>query len=247
MPSDIDLLEMELRTIWRVDAGGRLVERELQAGLPLAVVATARTGWRVAFAAAVPDETARALRDAVRAGPHSTDPATRPAYIDRCNELLATSVGQVELTSGPSFRVPPGLSPPATAAVIRSGSGQAYAIEEMRPQASGWTADEWQALARGDLGPWAAVAEGARVVSICHCSRLTEEAAEAGTWTEPAYRGRGYAAAATAAWASLMAPMRRHLFYSTSADNASSQAVATRLGLPLIGWTWRLSAASTGA
>ncbi|MFG1701639.1 GNAT family N-acetyltransferase [Nonomuraea sp. M3C6] len=62
---------------------------------------------------------------------------------------------------------------------------------------------------------------------------------EAGTWTSPAFRGRGYAATATAAWADLFSGTR--LFYSTSADNHSSQRVAARLGLRNIGWLWKLT------
>ena len=84
--------------------------------------------------------------------------------------------------------------------------------------------------------------DGDRVVSNCHTPRFNDRGAEAGTWTDPDYRGRGYAAATTAAWASLMAHSDRHLFYSTSADNISSQRVAERLSLPLIGWMWQLRA-----
>lgn len=155
--------------------------------------------------------------------------------------MLEASLGDVELASGPSYRVPPGLTFDAAATVWRSDGADANAIAGMRPGDSGWTEDEWQALARGDLGPWAMAVEDRRVVSICHCSRLTTDAAEAGTWTDPSYRGRGHAAATTAAWAALMAASGRHLFYSTSADNTSSQRVAERLALPLIGWTWKLS------
>ena len=84
-----------------------------------------------------------------------------------------------------------------------------------------------------------------RVVSLCHSARLTDRGAEAGTWTDPDYRGRGYAAAATAAWGSLLASSGRTLFYSTSSDNLSSQRVAERLELPLIGWMWKIAPAAS--
>ncbi|HXH82691.1 MAG TPA: GNAT family N-acetyltransferase [Candidatus Tectomicrobia bacterium] len=241
MLSDIELLEIELRTIWAVDAGGRLIARERQVGVPCAVIATARSGWRIAYSAAVPEQVARELGAVVSAGPHASDPAVPPAYIARCRALLAASLGDIELASGPSYRLPVDVSFPSAATVWRSDGPHASAITDMRPGDSGWTEDEWRALARGDLGPWAMAVEDGRVVSICHCSRLTAEAAEAGTWTDPSYRGRGYAAATTAAWAALMAASGRHLFYSTSVDNTSSQRVAGRLALPLIGWTWQLS------
>ncbi|MFC5826580.1 GNAT family N-acetyltransferase [Nonomuraea insulae] len=83
------------------------------------------------------------------------------------------------------------------------------------------------------------LAGGRQVVAICHSARNTPAGAEAGTWTSPAYRGRGYAAITTAAWAELLPGIQ--LFYSTSADNHSSQRVAARLGLRGIGWLWKLT------
>lgn len=85
------------------------------------------------------------------------------------------------------------------------------------------------------------VVDDGRVVSMCHTPRISSAGAEAGTWTDPKFRGRGYAAAATAAWADLLAATSPFLFYSTTADNRSSQRVAERLGLRQIGWLWKLS------
>jgi predicted GNAT family acetyltransferase len=86
--------------------------------------------------------------------------------------------------------------------------------------------------------------EGDQVVSICHTPRaMTTRAAECGVWTDPAWRGRGRAAAVTAAWADVLRPSGRRLFYSTDAGNLSSQRVAARLGLRLLGWLWRVAEA----
>jgi RimJ/RimL family protein N-acetyltransferase len=82
-------------------------------------------------------------------------------------------------------------------------------------------------------------------VSICHTpGPLTPRGAECGVWTQPGFRGRGYATATAtaAAWAASLRPTGRILFYSTDADNRSSQRVAERLQLRPIGWTWRLRA-----
>jgi RimJ/RimL family protein N-acetyltransferase len=87
------------------------------------------------------------------------------------------------------------------------------------------------------------VRDGDRVVSIGHTPRpLTPRSAECGVWTDPDFRGRGYAAATAAAWAALVRPTGRELFYSTDADNHSSRRVAERLRLRPIGWTWQLHA-----
>ncbi|MGI5488566.1 hypothetical protein [Microtetraspora malaysiensis] len=50
-----------------------------------------------------------------------------------------------------------------------------------------------------------------------------------------------YAAATTAAWADLLSADCPRLFYSTSADNLSSQRVAERLGLRGIGRLWKFT------
>jgi RimJ/RimL family protein N-acetyltransferase len=89
------------------------------------------------------------------------------------------------------------------------------------------------------------ILDGGCAVSICHTPGLVRtHAAECGVWTQPAFRGRGYAAAVTSEWAAIMRSSGRYLFYSTDSDNASSQRVAERLRLRLIGWTWCLAPAS---
>ncbi len=155
--------------------------------------------------------------------------------------MLTRAVGAVEPQSGPCYVVPPGTSFESEAALLRSDDEHKERLHAQDLERLDWTAEEWRQLIAGDLGQWAFVMNGDRVVSMCHTARLTERGAEAGTWTDPDYRGQGHAAAATAAWASLFPPSGRHLFYSTSADNVSSQRVAERLGLPLIGWMWQLS------
>jgi RimJ/RimL family protein N-acetyltransferase len=104
----------------------------------------------------------------------------------------------------------------------------------------GWEPVEWDELLDGRLGPWAMAREGERVVSICHTPlAMTPSSAECGVWTDPAFRGRGYAAAVTAAWATLLRPTGRALFYSCDETNASSRRVAERLGLRSLGRVWR--------
>ncbi|GAA0911327.1 GNAT family N-acetyltransferase [Nonomuraea longicatena] len=112
-------------------------------------------------------------------------------------------------------------------------------VRGLRP--GNWTAEEWAELLDGGAGaPWTMVVEDGQVVSICHTPRRTAAGAEAGTWTAPGHRGRGHAAATTVAWARILAPDCPLLFYSTSADNRSSQRVAERLGLRPLGRLWRV-------
>ena len=82
--------------------------------------------------------------------------------------------------------------------------------------------------------PWCiAIADG-KVASIAFAARLADKGAEVGVYTFPSFRGRGYAAA-VAGWASVPELRDRTLFYGTSETNTSSQRVAERLGLPMLG------------
>jgi RimJ/RimL family protein N-acetyltransferase len=112
------------------------------------------------------------------------------------------------------------------------------ALQQSNP--GNWEAVEWDELLAGKLGPWAIAVDGERVASICHTPRpMTARATECGVWSHPEFRGRGHAAAVTAAWVELVRPSGRHLFYSTDENNRSSQRVAERLGLRLLGWMGR--------
>ncbi len=55
------------------------------------------------------------------------------------------------------------------------------------------------------------------------------------------YRGRGYAATVTAAWALAIRASGRIPLYSTSWDNTASLAVARKLGLIAYASDWSLS------
>jgi hypothetical protein len=85
--------------------------------------------------------------------------------------------------------------------------------------------------------PWCAALDGSDIAAVAFGAGLGPESAEVGVYTVPASRGRGFAAAATAGWASLPALQGRALFYGTSRTNVSSQRVAQRLGLRFLGST----------
>ena len=102
-------------------------------------------------------------------------------------------------------------------------------LGELRPQAW-WTTSEWGDLLTGRLGPWAVLADDDRVLALCHTPRLRRRAAEAGVWTHPEYRRRGYATLVTRAWARTCADEADVLFYSLLPDNQASRAVVARLG-----------------
>jgi len=170
--------------------------------------------------------------------PPALDPLAPPAIIDDCRDILLRSVGATSLlaNSGPSYLVTAGARFATGATIERSDTSPANSLRTARP--ANWEVDDWKALVEGGLGPWAMATDHGEVVSMCHTSLLSDYAAEAGTWTRPDHRGHGLAAAATAVWASILGPSGLRCFYSTSNSNHSSQAVARRLRLQLLGTLW---------
>lgn len=83
--------------------------------------------------------------------------------------------------------------------------------------------------------PWCIVCDGDSIASIAFTARRSEAGAEVGVVTTPLSRGRGFAAAAVSAWASLPAFSNLPLFYGTDSTNVSSQRVAERLQLARLG------------
>ncbi len=248
MATDLELLEIEIQTLWATDPRGRLVldkSRGWQGRkAPHLVIAVSNNGQVAAIGSEVPDALAAELQAAV-AGESPSPPATPPASIARCEQLLKDALGPVELSAAPAYVIPTDTAFNSTAEILRSDGDDAETLRSCAPERAGWNSDEWNLLLDGSLGSWAMATIAGQVISNCHSARLTHRGAEAGVWTDPDFRGQGHAAAVTAAWASLLAPSGRHLFYSTSADNLSSQRVAARLGLRLIGWRWQLSGPRT--
>lgn len=231
-PRNVELLQIEIATIWGADARGRI------GGPHYLAVGAAADGLVAAAASAVPDSLATELLRVVADDAATPTPGHPPASLARCRALLTSTLGDVAVSSGPSYLIPPELAIDVPATIVRSTDRDA----DLRAANPGnWEAAEWQGLLDGMLGPWAMALDGPRVVAICHTPAASESAVEAGVWTDPDFRGRGLAAAVTAEWAEVVRPTKKWIFYSTFADNLSSQRVAARLRLPLIGWLWKLT------
>ncbi|MFC7624179.1 GNAT family N-acetyltransferase [Microlunatus sp. GCM10028923] len=171
------------------------------------------------------------------ADPDRTEP---PAELLLIKERLDATAPTV-ITGCVSYLIDPGRSTPVPPelAVHRSTEPVPDALAAARPELQ-WEPAEWDDLLAGRLGPWTIGVTGGRIAAICHTPRDADGAAEAGIWTEPDHRGRGYAAMITAAWAEVAAPTRPLLFYSHLFDNAASRAVAGKLGARPLGRIWQL-------
>jgi predicted GNAT family acetyltransferase len=78
-------------------------------------------------------------------------------------------------------------------------------------------------------------------VAMCSTVRIPDRATEAGVYTEEPFRGHGYAAAVTAAWAIAIRASGRIPLYSTEWGNAASRRVASKLELIVYGSDFSIS------
>jgi predicted GNAT family acetyltransferase len=70
---------------------------------------------------------------------------------------------------------------------------------------------------------------------VCASVRIGPAAYEAGVQTLPAYRRKGHARSTVGAWIRAVRALGATPLYSTSSDNAASQAVAVSLGMARFG------------
>lgn len=241
--TNVELLRQEIDTQWTRGERGRLARVREPDGAPApdVVLGVADDGSCLAIGSEVDDRVADRLESSCRDGTPQPDPAQPPSVVSKAYDILRGSLGAVELSSGPCYVFPPSTSFASPAVIIRSADEDSSRVGDDSPPGLAWSRGGWRSLLAGERGPWAMASVDGRVVAVCHSARLFEAGAEAGVWTHPDFRGRGHAAAVSAAWASLVAASGREPFYSTSADNRSSQRVAARLGLRPIGWLWEVS------
>jgi hypothetical protein len=216
----------QLATLYVVDAAGRSTVTREPGGGPAPPFALARSASSSAFVihAGVPARIAAELARFAGDEPPITDLRTEPRHADRYRALLG---GAVE--SGPAFEFPEDIPEPADTQLVTDEA-------ELARHFRGWVPGE---IAAGRAPVTAVVADGAPV-SICFCARLGEAAAEAGVETALAYRGRGFATRATAAWALALRAAGVTPLYSTAWTNTASLAVASKLGLVMYGSNWHI-------
>ncbi|HEY3081773.1 MAG TPA: GNAT family N-acetyltransferase, partial [Chloroflexota bacterium] len=235
--TDLELLKIE--------AERSMDDRYRLSGTCGVKISSTRDGQLLFVGSEVPDTVVPALIDAVDRSSLAPAPDREPPALAACRAILEPACAPLSVDAGPTYLIEPHVRAERRTPIVRSDGFPRERLRHLNP--GNWEPDEWDDLLDGALGPWAmAVAEG-RVVSICHTPRsMTKQAAECGVWTHPDYRGRGYAAAVTATWADILRASGRCLFYCTDAQNFSSQRVAARLRLRLIGWTWNLARADPG-
>lgn len=184
----------------------------------------------------VPDDTARAVRERVAAGPGWVDVYEPPPWLPAIAERLGRDAPVTSTEFSLVYILPPS-EPASSVRIVRSdGEAGARLLARLRREglpphlvAAGFASldDFW--------APWCVAEEAGEIAAIAFAARLGAGGAEVGVYTFPGFRGRGLAAAVTAAWSGLPELADRTLFYSTLTTNRSSRRVAARLGLPWIG------------
>jgi GNAT superfamily N-acetyltransferase len=227
--SELELIELHARTLFTHDAAGRLVainERHPRPAARFFLGWTVRgVIWRVRHD--LPPELVARLGELVAAEPISDDLERLPSCLPAVRAALAMHGPIATDESGPEYCFPDGVDAATAAAASSAGAvavtaDNAHVLERWLP--------EWLPDVAGELPMMTVLVDG-DAVSICACARVPGRATHAGVETHPAFRGRGHAAMATAAWARAVRGRGIVPLYGTGWTNRASQRVAAKLGL----------------
>ncbi|MFZ3007342.1 MAG: hypothetical protein WA047_14340 [Phenylobacterium sp.] len=241
----MDLLKANVGSTFGISADGRIAFENEPTPLPgpRLFLSGCRAGNQVVLRHDVGASTARAVEDLVATEPPWFDAASDPACLGELIALMARETPVESVSRSMIYRLPPGLTFASETRILRSDTAEGR----------DWLATLAQAgmpphlLKAGFLGagdfwtPWCVALEGETIAAMGFAARIASCAADIGVYTFPGFRGRGLAAAVTAAWSSLPELADRPLFYTTLTTNLSSQRVAARLGLPAFGAGVRVS------
>ncbi|MGA5545326.1 GNAT family N-acetyltransferase [Mycobacterium sp. NPDC051198] len=233
MPNDdaaLESLAIEIEVIWGSDSVGA-------ESMPPVVIAQAGSSRRVHVSPALSKD-ARQLVWAEADLPGGT----ASSLLDRLRPAVEPMTGPLrrEVTLSYDCARPVGLVAPEGIRLITADVTDEADAAQLRIAPDWGGQHEWERLLNNGF-PWAAATDGGQVLAVCETARWSVHGTEAGVWTLAGVRGRGLAASVVGAWATQCAKRVPRLYYSTSADNLSSQRVAERLGLPPVGELWFLT------
>jgi RimJ/RimL family protein N-acetyltransferase len=219
--SDLDLIQMQADALYRYDANNRLLrinESDSADPAPRFFLARTLAGniWRVRFD--LPKDLMAELERLASAEPIVKDLREPPYYLAQYRQLLQQHAPLRNTDSGPAYYLPELDLPTCTVTITPENI---TLLQAHFPYTLS-TLDQ--------RTPVVVVVENGVAVGACYAARITTQVSEAGVYTEEAYRGRGYAAETVRGWAAAIRAMGRVPLYSTSWDNAASQAVALKLG-----------------
>jgi ribosomal protein S18 acetylase RimI-like enzyme len=234
----MERLRIQRETGFQLDARGRLVGLNSLEDLepPRFVLAGCAAGNLASVSAALDEATAAELLGLAAAEPPFCPPAAAPLHLRRYLEILGAAEAEIEL----DHEMEPGLPPrdvEARLVASDTAEGEALLASLRRGGMPAGLLDMGFVDVDEFWAPWCAMLVRGETASIAFAARLSPVGSAAGVATAPAFRGRGLAAAAVAAWTRLPALQGRRLFYSTRLSNRASRAVVAQLGLAPFGLT----------
>jgi RimJ/RimL family protein N-acetyltransferase len=233
------LREIQAATLFDLAESGRLVEGSSpdRPVAPRLWIAGSAAGNVVRCRVDVGAAAAQAIEALVAHEPPMRAEHHAPRHLDDDVQILEAEAAVEDVSRELTYVFPATMRHWHEGPVVRSHTVEGLQLLEQL-EASGMP-EAFAAMGFGDARdlwpPWCIALEGDAVAAIAFAARLSPLAAEVGVATAPAFRRRGLAAAAAAEWASLPELDDRTLFYSADAENVSSQHVAERLGLALLG------------
>lgn len=235
--TDQELMAIQINTLFRTTAAGRLQwinepgPDETCPSAPRFFMGRTPTGnlWR--FHADLPPDIVDELDELCRHEQIVSELTVPPLQAAAIREVIARTGPLLEEHQGPAYWLP--MDPPVAAnAVLLTADNLAL----LRTHFPAWL----QPPPYYELGPAAVTVVDGQAVALCCCVRVPGRATEAGVETAPAYRGRGYAPAAVALWATAVRQLGLLPFYDTSWDNLASQRVAAKMGMIQYGEDWSI-------
>lgn len=221
MLSDLELMETRTGDVLTHDAHGRMVAVNEPGDRPAARFYLGRTVegnvWRVRHD--LPPDLAAHLNQLAAAEPVIDDLERDPVCLAAVCAALGRAIPPAGERGGPCYQFPPTIPASDAIAVLPE---DAQVMARWLPE---WLPDV------ATRQPFFAVLVDGAAVAVCACARRPRVVTEAGVETHPNFRGHGYAAAATAAWATAVRAAGVIPVYSTSWANTASQRVAAKLGL----------------
>lgn len=225
----LELMRLHLRTLFRFDTAGRLVSTNETPpfAAPRLFLGRTREGNSWHLRHDLPTGQAAELTAMLEDEPPLGELGDEPLCLARAIVILARDLPVSAIHRGPAFVFEAAPEPSGEALPLGPAD-----LARFHPQLRemGWT----EGLDDSQRPCFGVEADGA-IVALCHSSRLSPEAAEAGVSAAPDYRQRGFARRVVEAWAREVVLSDRTALYSTTWDNTASQGIADGLGLRFFG------------
>lgn len=239
------LLALHAATRFRLTPGRR-IQCENDPDLspaPLLYMSGCEEGWIGYVREDVGQAAVLAFDELILREPPVRSPGPSPRFAEAYCEILGATAPLTPHNFGPIHRLPRDTSWPCEVEVVCHGTPDGNALRT-RIVRDGMPREMIEA-GFVDLShfwePWCVVLSGEAIAAIAFAARKSLLAADIGVYTIESHRGRGLAAAVVAAWSKLL-PRQPVLFYSTHRDNAASQRVIAKMGLPYVGESFTLNA-----